>query len=102
MPASKRALKSDLSKIDAHAIEPEEYEEIPELGEEWFDTAERRDGGKLAPRRGRPKLERPKELVTIRLDHEVVEGFRKAGPGWQSRINAALRGYLEAARKKRA
>ena len=32
-----------------------------------------------------------KELVTIRLDRDVLERFQEAGPGWQDRINAALR-----------
>jgi uncharacterized protein (DUF4415 family) len=29
--------------------------------------------------------------VTLRLDPDVIDAFRKGGPGWQSRINAALR-----------
>jgi uncharacterized protein (DUF4415 family) len=33
----------------------------------------------------------PKEVVNIRLDPDVVAHFREEGPGWQSRINAALR-----------
>jgi len=40
--------------------------------------------------RGRPKLDRPKEHVTLRLDAKVVDVFRAQGPGWQARINAAL------------
>ena len=36
MSEKKRTLGSDLQKIDAHVITPEEYEEIPELTEEWF------------------------------------------------------------------
>lgn len=32
-----------------------------------------------------------KQLVTLRLDSEVVERFRSSGAGWQSRINAVLR-----------
>ena len=40
--------------------------------------------------RGRPKLESPKEQVTLRLDANVLKAFREDGPGWQSRINATL------------
>ncbi|MES1156732.1 MAG: BrnA antitoxin family protein [Alphaproteobacteria bacterium] len=40
---------------------------------------------------GRPPLDDPKQAVSLRLDREVVEHFKKDGPGWQSRINAALR-----------
>jgi uncharacterized protein (DUF4415 family) len=40
---------------------------------------------------GRPRSDRPKLAVSIRLDQEVVERFKAAGPGWQSRVNEALR-----------
>jgi uncharacterized protein (DUF4415 family) len=32
-----------------------------------------------------------KQAVSIRLDTDVVEKFKAAGPGWQSRINEALK-----------
>jgi uncharacterized protein (DUF4415 family) len=32
-----------------------------------------------------------KETVTLRIDQEVLEYFQQDGPGWQDRINAALR-----------
>ena len=32
-----------------------------------------------------------KELVSLRIDQEVLEHFQEQGPGWQERINAALR-----------
>jgi len=32
-----------------------------------------------------------KELVSLRLDQDVLEYFQQDGPGWQDRINAALR-----------
>ncbi len=40
---------------------------------------------------GRPKTSVTKSSVTLRLDPEVVARFKADGPGWQSRINAALR-----------
>ncbi|MDE2112933.1 MAG: BrnA antitoxin family protein [Alphaproteobacteria bacterium] len=40
--------------------------------------------------RGRPRLDRPKEHVTLRLDAKVVDAFKADGPGWQARINVAL------------
>ncbi|MET3926527.1 BrnA antitoxin family protein [Devosia sp. 2618] len=33
-----------------------------------------------------------KEMVSLRLDRAVLEHFQEDGPGWQDRINAALRG----------
>jgi uncharacterized protein (DUF4415 family) len=33
----------------------------------------------------------PKEAVSLRLDRDLVAKFRESGPGWQTRMNAALR-----------
>lgn len=41
--------------------------------------------------RGWPKLENPKVSTTIRLSPEVIAYFKAGGPGWQSRIDEALR-----------
>lgn len=51
---------------------------------------------KTEVRRGRPKAEAPKVSTTLRLDADIIERFRADGPGWQSRINAALRASLKA------
>ena len=39
----------------------------------------------------KPALPGVKELVSLRIDQDVLEHFREAGPGWQERINEALR-----------
>jgi uncharacterized protein (DUF4415 family) len=36
-------------------------------------------------------LPRVKELVSLRIDQDVLEHFQEGGPGWQDRINDALR-----------
>ena len=46
-------------------------------------------------RRGRPKLEAPKQAVEIRHSQDVLAGFRATGPGWQTTINDALRQWLK-------
>jgi uncharacterized protein (DUF4415 family) len=51
-------------------------------------------------RPGRPRKQAPKEQVTLRLDPDLLAHFRRLGPGWQSRINDALRDA--AGLKKRA
>lgn len=48
----------------------------------------------LKPKRGRPKAEVCKEHVNLRLDAAVLEAFRASGPGWQTRVNAALADWL--------
>jgi uncharacterized protein (DUF4415 family) len=38
-----------------------------------------------------PSIPGSKEMVSLRIDRDVLEFFQKDGPGWQDRINAALR-----------
>jgi uncharacterized protein (DUF4415 family) len=71
-------------------------DDIPEMTA--ADFARAKPARKVAPgvvaamkrARGRPKLDQPKEHVTLRLDAAVVDAFKKQGPGWQRRINDAL------------
>ncbi|MCF3638556.1 BrnA antitoxin family protein [Rhizobium sp. TRM95111] len=66
-------------------------EDAPDLSE-----APWRERIAAAPlRRGRPRREPVKTSTTIRLDTDLIAHFRAGGPGWQSRINAALRQWLE-------
>ena len=50
--------------------------------------------GAAKVRRGRKPLATPKISTTIRFDPDVLAAFRARGPGWQSRVNAALREWL--------
>ncbi len=49
----------------------------------------------------RGKFYRPvKEQVTLRLDADVLHWFKQSGKGYQTRINAALRRFVEAVDRK--
>jgi uncharacterized protein (DUF4415 family) len=98
MTGKKRVLGSDLRKIDAHAVTPDEYEDIPELTDEWFEKADQHRGTKLV-RRGRPVADTRKEAVSIRLSPDVLAHFRAGGPGWQTRIDTALRALVRKSRR---
>ena len=39
----------------------------------------------------RPTIPNAKELVSLRIDRDILDHFQKAGAGWQDRINEALR-----------
>lgn len=73
-PDDEHSTDADLARARPFA------EALPELAE----TLRRSVGG-------RPRSADPKVPISIRLDREVVEKFRATGPGWQSRINEALR-----------
>lgn len=75
---------------------PDNYDPAAPLTDEEIKTlrpareffAER---GIPMPRKpGRPKLDETKVSVTMRLDANIVEHFKRQGPGWQTRINDLL------------
>jgi uncharacterized protein (DUF4415 family) len=77
MSASRKNLAQDW-------VDPDE---IPDLtGPEWKDVTE-----KAKVQRGRPKATVRKISTTIRLSPDVLDYFKAGGPGWQSRIDEALR-----------
>ena len=41
------------------------------------------------------ELPLPKAVLNMRIDREVLDYFRQTGKGYQSRINAVLRSYVE-------
>jgi len=98
MTASKCKLGSDLAKVDATTDEDIARHMVEDDSPEWTDEqlaeAEIYEGDKFIRRVGRPKGSGTKEQVTLRLDRVVLDHFRAGGPGWQTRVNDALRGYI--------
>ena len=78
-PASRRSLKSDLDRVDAHKVQPDEYEELPELTDDMLARAKVNKGG-------RPLSPNPRKLISLRLPEDVIERWRATGPGWQTRM----------------
>jgi uncharacterized protein (DUF4415 family) len=58
-----------------------DYSDIPEIPDELFKHAVR--------------LPEPKQQITLRIDRDVLDFFRKLGRGYQSRINSVLRRYVD-------
>ena len=81
--ASPRSLGSDLKRVAEHVIQPEEYEELPELTDEMLAKGQVNKGG-------RPRSPNPKRLISIRLPDDVIERWRATGPGWQTRMAEKL------------
>ena len=80
---SRRSLKSDLARVDAHKIKKGEYEELPELTEEMLARAKINRGG-------RPVSLNPRKQLTLRLPADVIERWKATGPGWQTRMAERL------------
>ncbi len=82
-PVSRRTLGSDLARVDAHVIGPDEYEELPELTDDMLTRAVFKKGG-------RPRSANPRQLISLRLPPEVLARWRATGPGWQTRMAERL------------
>jgi len=76
-------LGSDLARVAAHVIQPEEYEELPELTDDMLARGKVNKGG-------RPRAVDPKKLISIRLPETVIQKWRATGPGWQTRMAEKL------------
>jgi uncharacterized protein (DUF4415 family) len=61
----------------------------PLSDEEW-------EAVKPTLRRGRPPAQRPLKVpTTIRFDADVLAALKAGGPGWQTRVNDAMREWLK-------
>ncbi len=81
--STKTRSKTNWTRVDSLSDRDIDYSDIPELDKDFFKSATL-------------VLPEPKTTVTIRLDQRVLEWFKAKGPGYQTRINALLRAYMEA------
>ena len=81
--ASPRTLGSDLARMDAHVVKPDEYNELPELTDDMLSRAVVKKGG-------RPKSASPRQMISLRLPVDVIDRWRATGPGWQTRMAERL------------
>ena len=95
MPRKAKDFKSDFVKVEAASGAPDK--ELPEVTDEMLNRAVYSVGDTVLPTprpRGRPKGSGKKESLTVRIDRDVVQRFRDEGKGWQTRMNDALREWL--------
>ncbi len=64
-------------------------DEAPEITDSWVAEADLRKGSKLI-RRGRPKLQNPKKLLSLRVSPNVIAAWKASGEGWQTRMARVL------------
>lgn len=83
MTISAGRLKALQSRQDADI----DYSDIPELDDAFFETA-----ALVTPS--------SKTQITVRLDDDVLEWFRGQGKGYQTRMNAVLKAYVESQRRR--
>ncbi len=87
LPPLTEAEREELRQLADKPDEDIDFSDIPELTEEDFARGVWRSG-------------EPKQQVTVRLDRDILDFFKQGGRGYQTRINAVLRAFVDAQRKK--
>ena len=77
---------TDWKRLESMTDDEIDFSDIPELDEKFFRNAEIR-------------LPIRKQHVSMRLDADVLDWFRRQGQGYQTRINAVLSAYVRAQKK---
>ena len=88
----RRKSETDWAALDA--LTDEQIEESIKNDPDWSDDWNWSDAVLVIP----PK----KKAISIRVDEDVLDYFKKEGAGYQRRMNAVLRSYMQQKRKKRA
>jgi uncharacterized protein (DUF4415 family) len=84
-------------RISGRTSKRQTDDEVPELTGEWVAGADLYHGEKLV-RRGRPRLQNARQLLSLRLPPDVVAGWKASGPGWQTRMADVLARSIRARR----
>lgn len=79
--------ETDWKRVRNMRDEDIDLSDLPEVTPEMFARAVVRRNFKPLP---------PKQQLTLRIDYDVVEFFKKQGRGYQTKINQLLRAYMEA------
>jgi uncharacterized protein (DUF4415 family) len=87
--ATLKKSQTDWKRVDALRDKDIDLSDTPEVSPQMFARAIVRRGLKPVPR---------KAQLTLRVDSDVLEWFRKQGQGYQTKINALLRAYMDAHR----
>ena len=85
--STKKKSHTDWERLEALKDEDIDFSDIPPLNDTFFKNAKLR-------------LPRPKATITMRVDPDVLDWFKKKGKGYQTRINAVLRMYIESHSQK--
>lgn len=96
MNANNPVLGSDLAKVDAHVIQPDEYNEIPEITDADLARGTWKIAGQIvSPAEGKAAFSAAlkKQKINLTIDPDVLAFFKQQadGRGYQTLINATLR-----------
>ncbi len=81
--SSTKESRTDWEKLATKPDAGIDTSDIPELDKDFF-------------RHAKLRLPKGKQMVSLRLDRDVLDWFKRQGKGYQTKINAVLRAYVEA------
>jgi uncharacterized protein (DUF4415 family) len=81
--SSTKESRTDWEKLATQPDAQIDTSDIPELDKEFF-------------RHAKLRMPKGKQMVSLRLDSDILDWFRRQGRGYQTKINAVLRAYVEA------
>jgi uncharacterized protein (DUF4415 family) len=84
-PTSKKS-ETDWKRLRKMKDQDIDFSDIPPITPQMFARGIVRRGLKPIP---------PKRQLTLRMDSDVIEWFKKQGQGYQTKINSLLRAYME-------
>ena len=79
--------QTDWKRLAAMKDEDIDCSDIPELDDDFWANA-------------KVVMPKTKEHISIKVDREVLDYFRKDGPGYQTRMNAVLKSFVAAHQDK--
>ena len=85
--STSKVSKKRLAEIEAIPDEAIDLSDIPQVDENFWAIA-------------KVVLPSPKKSISIRIDQETYDWFKEQGTGYQSKINAILKSYIQATQKK--
>jgi len=81
--SSSKKSQTDWKKVDSLTDSEIDTSDVQSLDSEFFKNAKLR-------------MPSPKKSITVRLDSDVLDWYRRQGKGYQTKINAILRTYMDA------
>lgn len=75
--------RTDWNRLEAMSDSEIDFSDVPKLDKAFFERA-------------RIRMPARKRSISLRVDPDVLEWFKKQGQGYQTRINAVLKAYVHA------
>ena len=75
--------RTDWNRLEAMSDSEIDFSDVPKLDKVFFERA-------------RIRMPARKRSISLRVDPDVLEWFKKQGQGYQTRINAVLKAYVHA------